>query len=72
MELPEQVINDWAGRAGDREKLREIPVMFAVNPDPKLLDEYADDAAKASRYALETTLRMLLTSFEDASRTERL
>jgi pimeloyl-ACP methyl ester carboxylesterase len=39
--------------------------MFAVSPDPKLLDEYADDAAKASRHALEATLRMLLTSFED-------
>ena len=38
--------------------------MFAVSPDPKLLDEYADDAAKASRRALEATLRMLLT-FQD-------
>jgi non-heme chloroperoxidase len=65
MELPDQLIEDWAGRAGDREKLREIPVMFAVNPDPVLLDEYADDAAKASRQALEATLRMLSTSFED-------
>jgi len=65
MELPEQVISDWAARAGDREKLREIPVMFAVNPDPTLLDEYADDAAKASRNALEASLRMLLTSFEE-------
>ena len=47
---------------------REAPastLMFAVSPDPKLLDEYADDAAKASRHALEATLRMLLTSFED-------
>jgi pimeloyl-ACP methyl ester carboxylesterase len=32
MELPEQVIADWIGRAGDRDKLREVPVMFAVNP----------------------------------------
>ena len=68
MELPEQVITDWAGRVGDREKLREVPVMFAVNPDPTLLDEYADDAAKASRYALEATLRMLSTSFEERIR----
>jgi (E)-2-((N-methylformamido)methylene)succinate hydrolase len=65
MVLPEEVIGDWAGRAGDRERLRQVPVMFAVNPDPVLLDEYADDAAKASRHALEATLRMLLTSFED-------
>jgi hypothetical protein len=30
MELPEEVIADWAARAGDREKLREIPMMFAI------------------------------------------
>ena len=65
MDLSEELITDWAGRAGDRHRLRQIPAMFAVHPDPALLDEYADDAAKASRYALETTLRMLSTSFED-------
>jgi non-heme chloroperoxidase len=65
MDLSEELITDWAGRAGDRHRLRQIPAMFAVNPDPALLDEYADDAAKASRYAVETTLRMLSTSFED-------
>jgi non-heme chloroperoxidase len=65
MALPEQVIADWAGRAGDREKLREIPLMFAVKPDSSLIDEYADDAVKASPYALEATLRLLLTSFEE-------
>jgi non-heme chloroperoxidase len=65
VELPEEVIADWVGRAGDRERLRQVPAMFAVSPDPKLLDEYAGDAAKASRHALEATLRMLLTSFED-------
>lgn len=65
IELPEVIIADWVGRAADCERLRQIPVMFAVNPDPALLDEYADDAVKASAYALEATLRMLLTSFED-------
>jgi len=59
------LITDWAGRAGDRHRLRQIPAMFAVHPDPALLDEYADDAAKASRYALEATLRILTTSFEE-------
>ena len=63
--LHEEVISDWVGRAGSREKLREIPLMFAVKPDMTLIDEYADDAAKASRHALEATLRMLLTSFEE-------
>ena len=64
-ELPEELIVDWVARAGDREKLREIPMMFAVKPDLTLVDEWADDAVKASRYALEATLRMLLTSFEE-------
>jgi pimeloyl-ACP methyl ester carboxylesterase len=65
MALPEEVISDWVGRAGSREKLREIPLMFAVKPDVALIDEYADDAATASRHALEATLRMVLTSFEE-------
>jgi hypothetical protein len=65
MALPEEVISDWLGRAGSREKLREIPLMFAVKPDMALIDEYADDAAKVSRHALEATLRVLLTSFEE-------
>jgi non-heme chloroperoxidase len=64
MELPEEVIADWVARAGDREKLREIPMMFAIKPDLALVEEWADDAVKASRDALEATLRVLLTSFE--------
>ncbi len=42
-ELPEELIVDWVARAGDREKLREIPMMFAVKPDLTLVDEWADD-----------------------------
>ena len=38
--------------------------MFAIKPDPALLEEWADDAVKASRYALEATLRVLLTPFQ--------
>lgn len=72
MELPEDVIADWVGRAGDRRRLREIPLMFAIKPDPALLEEWADDAVKASRYALEATLRVLLTPFQQqkADRTQ--
>jgi len=72
MDLSEELITDWAGRAGDRHRLRQIPAMFAVHPDPALLDEYADDAAKASRYALETTLRMLSTSLRIGSKADTL
>jgi non-heme chloroperoxidase len=64
MELPEAVIADWVRRAGDRERLREIPLMFAIKPDPALLEEWVDDAVKASRHALEATLRVLLTPFQ--------
>ena len=64
MELPEEVIADWVGRSGDRRRLHEIPLMFAIKPDPALLEEWADDAVKASRYALEATLRLLLTPFQ--------
>ena len=63
MELSEDLIADWVARAGDREKLREIPLLFAVKPDYALLEEWADDAVKASRYALEATLRVLLMPF---------
>jgi pimeloyl-ACP methyl ester carboxylesterase len=65
MTLPEEVTADWVGRAGNRERLREVPLMFAVKPDLALIDEYADDAVKASAHALEATLRMLTTSFEE-------
>jgi pimeloyl-ACP methyl ester carboxylesterase len=65
MALAEDVITDWVGRAGDRGRLREVPLMFATKPDLALIDEYADDAVKVSRYALEATLRVLTTSFED-------
>jgi hypothetical protein len=49
MALPEELITDWVGRAGNREKLRELELMFAVKPDMALLDEFLDDAVKASR-----------------------
>jgi pimeloyl-ACP methyl ester carboxylesterase len=64
LELPDALIADWVARAGDRERLREIPLMFSIKPDLALLEEWADDAAKASRYALEATLRVLLAPFE--------
>jgi non-heme chloroperoxidase len=63
LELPNAVIADWVGRAGDRGRLREVPLMFAIKPNVPLLDEWADDAVKASRYALEATLRVLSTPF---------
>jgi pimeloyl-ACP methyl ester carboxylesterase len=74
IELPEEVITDWVARASDRERLREIPLMFAIKPDTALLEEWADDAVKASRQALEATLRVLVTPFEQqiAERTQAL
>jgi pimeloyl-ACP methyl ester carboxylesterase len=63
MELPENVIVNWVARAGDRERLREIPLMFAIKPDLALLEEWTNDAVRASPDALEATLRVLLTPF---------
>ena len=37
--------------------------MFAIGPDQALPEEWADDAVKASRYALEATHPFLLTPF---------
>lgn len=65
IELPDALIADWVSRAGNREQLREIALMFSINPDPALLEEWADDAIKASRYALEASLRALLTPFAE-------
>ncbi|MBV8134214.1 MAG: alpha/beta fold hydrolase [Deltaproteobacteria bacterium] len=64
MELPDAMIVDWVARAGDRQKLREIPLRFAINPDLELLEEWANDAVKVSRHALEATLRLLLSPFQ--------
>lgn len=66
MELPDAMIADWVARAGDRQRLREIPLMFAINPDLELLEEWTNDAVKVSRYALEATLRLLLTPFQQS------
>jgi hypothetical protein len=33
MALPEPAIVDWTGRARNREKLWEIPLMFAMKTD---------------------------------------
>jgi hypothetical protein len=71
MELPDAMIADWVARAGDRQRRREIPLMFAINPDPELLEEWANDAVEVTRYALEATLRLLLTPFQQSERDGR-
>ena len=65
--LPEETQRDWVGRVGDRDRLREVTAMFLAQPvAPAVLDRWADDAAKATRTALDETLNMCIrTSFAD-------
>jgi pimeloyl-ACP methyl ester carboxylesterase len=65
--LPEETVRDWVGRAGDRDRLREVNAMFISQPvAPEVLDHCAVDAAKATRTALGETLNMCTqTTFAD-------
>ena len=57
--LPEETVRDWVGRAGDRDRLREVMAMFTSQPvAPEVLDRCAMDATKATRTALGETLNM--------------
>ena len=65
--LPEETVRDWVGRAGDRDRLREVNAMFISQPvAPELLDRCGVEAAKATRTALEETINMCIqTTFAD-------
>jgi len=65
--LPEETVRDWVGRAGDRDRLREVNAMFISQPVASdVLDECALAAAKATRTALGETLNMCTeTTFAD-------
>ena len=64
--LPEPLIAEWVGWTGNRERFREGLTPFLTRKrDPGVLDEFVDDAVKASRHSLEATLRMCLGSFQE-------
>jgi pimeloyl-ACP methyl ester carboxylesterase len=57
--LPEETVRDWVGRAGDRDRLRDVIAMFISQPVASdVLDDGALAAAKATRTALGETLNM--------------
>jgi pimeloyl-ACP methyl ester carboxylesterase len=65
--LPEEIIVDWAGRAGNREQMMEITRMYVTRPVADgVIERWGDDAAKIPQAVLDTTLRQCLeTSFVD-------
>jgi pimeloyl-ACP methyl ester carboxylesterase len=65
--LPDETVRDWVGRAGDRDRLREVMAMFTSQPvAPEVLDRCAIDATRATRTALGETLNMCTqTTFAD-------
>ena len=70
--FPSEIIHDWAGRAGDRQRLREVVAPFITMPvPPEVLDRYLDQAAAVPLQALEGTLQTCVAS-SFAERTEQL
>jgi len=67
MSFPEEAVRDWVGRAGDRERLRQLLIPFISEPvDAAVFDRYIDDAAKVPAAVLECTLQTCIrTSFVD-------
>jgi pimeloyl-ACP methyl ester carboxylesterase len=61
--LPEEMIADWLGRAGDARAMMELIVPFSTRPvAPLALERFGRDAARVPRAALEGTLLTCLTT----------
>ena len=67
MAFPQEAVRDWVGRAGDRERLRELIMPFISEPvDSTVFDRYIDCAASVPAASLECTLQTCIrTSFVD-------
>lgn len=72
--LPEETRRDWVSRAGDAERLKEVTAMFLTRPvEPAVLEKFGDEAAKASRVALDETLKTCMyVSFAEKVASSRL
>jgi pimeloyl-ACP methyl ester carboxylesterase len=70
MAFPQEVVRDWASRAGDRARLRELIMPFISEPvDAAVLERYVGHASKVPAAALECTLQACVrTSFADRVR----
>jgi pimeloyl-ACP methyl ester carboxylesterase len=65
--FPQDLLGDWVGRAGNRERIRELLGAFISEPiDGAILDRFLDDAVKVSGPVLECTLQACIhMSFAD-------
>lgn len=65
--IPEEARRDWVDRAGDAQRLQEVPAMFITRSvEQTVLAEFGVHAAKATKIALDETLGTLMTaSFAD-------
>jgi non-heme chloroperoxidase len=65
--MPEGILLDWVGRAGDAARMSAlIPAFMTVPVSSGILRQFGEQAARVPAVALEQTLRMCTqTSFED-------
>lgn len=65
--FPQDVIRDWVGRAGNRERFRQLSVPFISEPvAADVLNRFLDNAVRVPAAALESTLETCVrTSFAD-------
>jgi pimeloyl-ACP methyl ester carboxylesterase len=65
--FPQDLVRDWVGRAGDRERIREMLGPFISEPvDAAVLDRFLDNAVTVPAPVLECTLQTCIsTSFAD-------
>jgi pimeloyl-ACP methyl ester carboxylesterase len=65
--FPQDLVRDWVGRAGDRERIRELLGPFISDPvDATVLDRFLDHAATVPASVLECTLQTCISaSFAD-------
>jgi pimeloyl-ACP methyl ester carboxylesterase len=65
--FPQDLVRDWVGRAGDRERIREMLAPFISEPvEAAILDRFLDQAVKVPGPVLECTLQTCIgISFAD-------
>jgi pimeloyl-ACP methyl ester carboxylesterase len=65
--FPQDLVRDWVGRAGDRERIREMLAPFISDAvDAAILDRFLDHAVKVPGPVLECTLQTCISmSFAD-------
>lgn len=60
--FPLDLLHDWVGRAGDRDRIREMLVPFITQPvEAAVLNRFLDDAITVSAPVLECTLKTCIT-----------